>query len=333
MCRHLLVASFVAVGVFGAGVRAAPPQPASPLVGRWDLTIATAAGPRPSWLEVERSGARTLVGRFVGIVGSARPISKIDVADNTFTFSIPPQWERGDGDLHVEGTVEGDRLAGWLTDPAGTRMTWTANRAPALHRAMPAEWGDPIPVFNGRDTSDWHAQNGVSQWSVVDHTLTNPRSGVNLVSNQRFTDFALHVEFRYAAGGNSGVYLRGRYEVQIEDSSGTEPAVDRLGAIYGFLAPSADVARKAGEWQVFDITLAGRLVTVILNGETIISNREIPGITGGALDSDEGTSGPLLLQGDEGPIEFRKIIVRPALRAAHAPRIRPPSTRTTDPVR
>ena len=122
----------------------------------------------------------------------------------------------------------------------------------------------------------------------------------------------MHVEFRYPAGSNSGVYLRGRYEVQIEDTAGLPPAVDHLGAIYGFLEPSVDVARKAGEWQSFDVTLAGRHVTVILNGETIIANRVIPGITGAALDSNESAPGPLMLQGDHGPIEFRKIIVRPA---------------------
>ena len=310
--ERLPIAVVAAFALVGSSTLTAQRPPASPIIGRWDLTIATPAGPRPSWLDVQLSGTRTLVGQFVGIVGSARPVSKIDVTGGAFSFSIPPQWERGDRDLSVEGTVEGDRLSGWLTDPAGARMTWTGVRAPSLRRSSPVEWGDPIELFNGRDTSGWHAQQGTSQWTVVDHTLTSPRSGVNLVSDRRFTDFTAHVEFRYPAGSNSGVYLRGRYEVQIEDTAGLEPAVGHLGAIYGFLAPSVDVARKAGEWQVFDVVLTGRLVTVILNGETVIANREIPGITGGALDSDEGAPGPLLLQGDHGPIEFRKIIVRPA---------------------
>jgi len=326
--RRLLAALvLLSLPIVSAAQRDAP----SPFVGRWDLTIATARGPRPSWLEVELSGTRTLVGRFVGIVGSARPISKVDVAGGTFSFSIPPQWERGDKDLHLEGQATGDRLAGWMTDPAGTRMTWTAMRAPSLARSAPVEWGDPIELFDGRDASGWHAQSGASQWIVVDHTLTSPASGANLVSDRTFGDFSLHVEFRCPAGSNSGVYLRGRYEVQIEDSAGLPPASDRLGAIYGFLEPSGDAARKAGEWQSFDVTLAGRLVTVILNGETIIANREIPGITGGALDSDESAPGPLMLQGDHGPIEFRKIIVRPA-KQIYTPRIMPPSTRITVPV-
>jgi hypothetical protein len=142
--------------------------------------------------------------------------------------------------------------------------------------------------------------------------LTNSKAGGNLRTRQTFTDFKLHVEFRYPRAGNSGVYLRGRYEVQIEDSHGREPATDHLGAIYGFLAPNQDAAKKAGEWQTFDVTLEGRLVTVVLNGTTVIARREIPGITGGALDSDEGAPGPVVLQGDHGPVEFRRIVLTPA---------------------
>jgi len=287
-------------------------QSPSPFVGRWDLTLATAGGPRPSWLEIQPSGPRTLVGRFVGIVGSARPISKVDVTGEMFSFSIPPQFERGDRDLRVDGKIDGDHLTGSLVDPSGTRMPWTAHRAPSLRRTGAVEWSDPVEIFNGRDTRGWHAQQGANQWVVIDHTLTSPKSGANLVSDRSFADFTLHVEFRYPKGSNSGVYLRGRYEVQIQDSAGLEPASDHLGAIFGFLAPSEDVAKKAGDWQAFDIVLTGRHVTVILNGTTIVANDEIPGITGGALDSDEGAPGPLMLQGDHGPIEFRKIIVRPA---------------------
>jgi hypothetical protein len=227
-------------------------------------------------------------------------------------FAIPPQWEPGDGDLRVEGELDGDSLSGWLIDPAGDRSTWTAERAPSLRRATPPAWGTPIPLFDGTGMARWQTTGGESHWRVVDGTLTNVAAGANLVTRETFTDFRLHVEFRYPAGGNSGVYLRGRYEVQIEDSGGREPADDHLGAIYGFLPPSEDRAKRPGEWQEFDITLVGRLVTVVLNGTTIISNREIPGITGGALDSAEAAAGPLVLQGDHGPVEYRNIILTPA---------------------
>jgi hypothetical protein len=66
------------------------------------------------------------------------------------------------------------------------------------------------------------------------------------------------------------------------------------------------------KWQSFDITLIGRMVTVVANGKTIISNQEIPGITGGALDSKEGEPGPIYLQGDHGPVAYRNIVLTPA---------------------
>ena len=119
------------------------------------------------------------------------------------------------------------------------------------------------------------------------------------------------MEFRYPKEGNSGVYLRGRYEVQVEDSRGMELSSEHLGGIYGFLVPNQDAARNPGEWQSFDITLSGRQVTVVLNGTTIICEQDIPGITGGALSSDEGAPGPIMLQGDHNPIEYRKVTLRP----------------------
>ncbi|MFN5932191.1 MAG: DUF1080 domain-containing protein, partial [Sphingobacteriales bacterium] len=113
-------------------------------------------------------------------------------------------------------------------------------------------------------------------------------------------------------GSNSGVYLRGRYEIQVCDTRGPEPARDSLGAIYGFIIPNRPAWKNPGEWQTLDVTLVGRIVTVALNGQTIISEQPIPGITGGALDSKEGEPGPIMLQGDHGPIDYRNIIIRPA---------------------
>ena len=142
--------------------------------------------------------------------------------------------------------------------------------------------------------------------------LRSPHSGANIVTDRTVGDFKLHVEFRYPAESNSGVYLRGRYEVQIQDDFGHEPASDRFSGIYGFIEASEIAARRPGEWQTYDITLVGRRVTVVANGRRVICERDIPGITGGALDSDEGAPGPILLQGDHGPVEFRNIILTPA---------------------
>jgi hypothetical protein len=293
------------------GAQGAPPPP--PIVGRWDLRVTGPDGVYPSWLEVSRSGERTLVGRFVGGVGSARPIAEVRFAGGVMRFAIPPQWERDTAALRVEGTLDGDRLSGTLTTPGGERHRWTASRAPHLRRATPATWGAPVTLFNGRDLAGWTTRGGENRWRVVDGVLTNAGGGANLVTTDSFGDFRLQVEFRYPPGSNSGVYLRGRYEVQIEDSpERVEPGPLHVGGVYGFLPPTENAAKAPGEWQRFDITLVGRRVTVVLNGRTVIADQVIPGITGGALDSDEGAPGPILLQGDHGPIEFRRIVLTPA---------------------
>ena len=198
----------------------------------------------------------------------------------------------------------------------GQKATWSGARAPSLRRAVPPAWGEPITLFNGNALDGWRpVGDGDSQWSVVDGILRNAGSGANLVTVQKFEDFKLHLEFRVPKGENSGVYLRGRYELQIDDAAGLEPSSHHLGGIYGFIAPSENVARAAGEWQSMDVTLVGRMLTYTLNGTTVICSREIPGITGGALDSAEADPGPLLLQGDHGPVDYRNIVITPAQRA------------------
>ena len=294
----------------GAVTRAAAAQQPEPAVtGRWDITVETPDGGYPSWLEVQWSGDRVLVGRFVGRFGSSRPISRLEFSHDTLRFSVPPQWEQGDRDLRFEAVLARDRLAGVMTDANGERRSWTARRAPTLRRVAARAWGRPDTLFGGANIARWTASGANSHWQVVDRVLTNTAAGANLVTRDSFTDFTLHLEFRYPAGGNSGIYLRGRYEVQVEDTPGAEPKPDGLGSIYGFILPSEKAAKQPGEWQTYDITLVGRLVTVVLNGRRIICEQPIPGITGGALDSDEDAPGPIYLQGDHGPVEYRNIIV------------------------
>ncbi len=291
-------------------------EPAPPVTGRWDLTLIATDGRRlPSWLEVYWSGDRVLVGRFVGVVGSARPISRLTFVHDTLRFSVPPQWEGGDADLQVTGLFAGDTLAGSLTMPDGKQFTWSGHRAPALQRAGAPQWGPPQKLFNGTDLTGWHTVGGENQWKAVAGVLTNARGGANLVTNATYGDFKLHLEFRYPKDGNSGVYLRGRYEAQVEDSVvtvGSAEATGGLGAIYGFLMPNENAAKGAGEWQTYDITLVGRMVTIVLNGREVICRTTIPGITGGALDSNEGAPGPIMLQGDHGPVEYRNVTITPA---------------------
>lgn len=288
-----------------------PTPTVAPIAGRWDITVDNDGKQQPSWMGIWVSGNNTLVGEFVSSGGSARPVSHVITDNDSFHFSIPPQWEREPNDLTVRGIVKGDIATGIITFPNGKQYGWSALRAPLLKRSAAPVWGAPIKLFNGKDTSGWHAL-GKNQWIVENGVLKSPQSGANLVTDDRYNDFKLHIEFRYPVESNSGVYLRGRYELQIEDGDAVHPELDRIGAVYGFIAPSEAAGKKAGEWQSYDITLVGRMVTVALNGVTIICNREIPGITGGALDSKEGEPGPLQIQGDHGPIEYRNIVLTPA---------------------
>ncbi|MFT4094420.1 MAG: DUF1080 domain-containing protein [Niabella sp.] len=286
---------------------------ANDLVGRWDIQIDVNGKPLPAWLEAHISGFKTLVGQFVCIVGSARPVSEIKFNDGHFSFTIPPQWEGGNQNFVIDGSFSADGIEGSIVTSEGKKYNWKGVRAPYLKREKAPVWGTPIKLFNGKDLTGWKAVGNKNQWEVKDGVLTSPHSGANLISEQMFNDFKLHVEFRYQKGSNSGVYLRGRYEVQILDNDENEhPSNVLFSGIYGFLTPSEINSKGPGEWQEYDITLIGRMVTVVANGKTVISNQEIPGITGGALNSSEAEPGPVYFQGDHGPIEFRNIIITPA---------------------
>lgn len=306
-----------AIGTLLAALGLAPAgqeKQQAPVIGRWDLTVRGPEGDYPSWVEVRLSGRRTLVGAFVGQFGSVRPISRVEFTDGRLRFSVPPQWEKGEQDLMFEGKLEGDAFRGEMTDDQGRRLAWSGRRAPLLKRDKPPAWREPVELINGKDLAGWKPRDGKipNGWTVQDGTLVNAKPGNDLLTERKFTDFQLHAEFRYPKGSNSGIYLRGRYEVQIEDDYGDEPDCHKIGGVYGFLTPSTNPAKKPGEWQTMDITFVGRVLTVVFNGERVIDRQAIPGITGGALDSDEGAPGPILLQGDHGPIEFRKLTLTPA---------------------
>ena len=282
------------------------------LIGRWDLTIDFNDTEWPSWLEVRKSGRSTLVGRFVFAFGSARPISEIKFENGKFRFSIPPQWEPGSMNMDFSGEVVDGNIKGTMVYTDGNVYKWKGEPAPSLEYSVEPKWGDPIELINGKDITGWYPT-GKNQWVVENGILKSPQSGSNLVTDQKFNDFKLSVEFKYPEGSNSGIYLRGRYEVQIIDSKGEEPSDILFGGIYGFLTPNQMAAKDPNEWQTFDITLIGRRVTVIANDIPIIVDQIIPGITGGALNSKEGMPGPIFIQGDHGPIEIRKMTLTPAI--------------------
>lgn len=280
----------------------------SEIYGRWDLVVGTGEEAFPSWVEIGEG-----TGRFVGRVGSARPIPNVSVEGDRVTFSLPRQYESRETELEFKGELKDGKLVGTTVLDDGRDSTWIGTPAPALAHREP-NLGEPKSLIEG-DLTNWkpRSPNWQSNWKVEDGLLLNTAVGSDLVSVETFSDFRLEAEYKYPLNSNSGIYLRGRYEFQIvDDYEGGAHGVGNSGAIYGFLAPSHNAVRPAGEWNAVQITLIGRFVTVVLNGETVIDNEEIPGITGGALDSREGEPGPIFLQGDHGPVTFRKLTITPA---------------------
>lgn len=288
-------------------------QDAKALEGTWNLIITEDGKDVPSWLEIKHSGISTYIGRFCYKFGSARPVAEVKVSDGKFSFAIPAQWEPKGFDMQIMGELDGDGLKGTMIYTDGSSHQWVASRSPKLIYNENPKWGKEEKLFNGKDLTGWTAM-GENQWVVEDGVLKSPKSGANLVTDEKFGNFKLHIEFKYPKDSNSGIYLRGRYEVQVADNAGLAPSNILFGGVYGLLTPNEMVAKPAGEWQVYDITLIGRRVTIVANGKTIINDQNIPGMTGGALDNNETDLGPLLIQGDHGPVELRNIVITQVVR-------------------
>ena len=124
----------------------------------------------------------------------------------------------------------------------------------------------------------------------------------------------MKIEVNIPKGSNSGIYLRGIYEVQVFDSYQKPLDSHNMGAIYSRITPSLSAERPAGEWQSLDITLCERHVMVILNGKMIVDNQPLFGVTGGALTADEFLPGPIYLQGDHGKVLYRNLVLQPILK-------------------
>lgn len=301
----------VAVGAFSLSAQVS--ASAKPFLGRWDLTLQAPDREYPSWLEVRQEGA-DIKAQYVGRWGNARPLPKIEIAGGTLTFVSPKEEEDSKEDLVFKGRLTGKTLAGTLNGPDGKEWKWTAVPAPALDARRTPTWGKPIPLFNGKDLTGWKPSGPGKEWTVQNGSIVSPGNGPELISDRPLSDFKLHMEFNCGTNSNSGIYLRGRYEVQIETESQQEPPSHHTGGVYGFLAPSPELPRSPDVWQTYDITLIGRRLTVVQNGTTIIDNQLIPGITGGALNSHEQAPGPIYLQGSEkGHVAFRNIVVTLAL--------------------
>jgi len=308
----------VALGCGGQGpATETTPAPTPSLLGRWNVTIEDPAGPYPSWFELEeKSGAFS--GRFVGRSGSARPLAEVRIEDGQLRINLPIQHEDRTDDLVFSGRLKGDRLVGETYTEEGAKVAFVAHRAPALSSTRPPSWGEPVELIQA-DLSNWAPRDPEEPngWTLEEGLLVSTPPSVDLVSLRKFRDFRLHLEFLMPKipgdDGNSGVYLRGRYEVQIQNDHDKEADSLLCGGVYGFITPSKMACKPQGEWNTYEMTLIGRQLTVVLNGETIIDDAEIPGITGGALDSHEAETGPLMLQGDHRGIHYRNIVVTPAV--------------------
>ena len=290
-------------------------SPAEPYLGRWDVTLRTPERTHSSWLEVREENGQ-LRARMVGRWGHARWLPQAAIVNGHLRLVSPKEEEGRPDDMVFDGVRVGDQLKGTVNGPGGVAWTWRAERAPALPAGNPPRWGTPVRLFDGKGMSAWKALNAAGKpWHVSGGTLVSPGAGgTDLRSVAEFGDFKLHLEFKTAPGANSGVYLRGRYELQIENDPQPEAPNMRTAGIYGYLAPGVPAPRTPGVWQTYDVTLVGRYVTVVLNGKTVIDHQEIPGITGGALDSREASDGPLVLQGSEyGQVSYRNIVITPAL--------------------
>ena len=289
------------------------PRTAKAYLGRWDLTVRTPTRERPSWLEISEDHGR-LEGLMVGLWGHATPTGEIRIQRGEIELSVPKDEGLPEG-TQLRGRLAGRGLAGTLTTPDGASWPWTGHRAPALARKAAPRWGKPVRLFDGKDLDGWTFTDPTQAraWSVEGGALVKHGRGSEIVTTSKFRDFKLHVEFNCGPMANSGVYLRGRYEVQIATNSAQEPPNRRMGSVYGYIAPEPPLPATPNVWQSYDITLIGRTVTVVHDGRTIIDQREIPGITGGALNTDEGSPGPIYLQGaEDGRVAFRNLVITPA---------------------
>lgn len=302
-----MLLAFTSVGILPALGRQ---EAKNPFAGRWDLTIKTATETYPSWLEFVTTGDGLRV-RIVGRVASVHPAEDVEQNNSKVSFTSS-EWFGKPMKVSWELSVREDKLAGTQRREDGVIGQITGVPAPALKRMIPAVWSDPQPLFDGKDMAGWIPDvASKNHWKVEDAAFVNEAPGANIRTRRRFNDFKLHIEYNCPKDGNSGVYLRGRYEVQVEyEPPGANDKFHEMGSIYGFIPPAVEVRPRPGQWETYDVTLVGRTVSILRDGELIIDRQKIPGITGGALDSNEGEPGPIYLQGDHtGGMKYRNITI------------------------
>jgi hypothetical protein len=309
----------------------------NPFIGNWALTI---PGGAAGWLGVEESGGALRAGILWG-GGSVVPVDGVKVEGDKLVVTRLHRQEKKDAAGKTIKFVVTETITASLTGddlnlttvrvgPDGKeegRAEFKGKRTPPVPPSLDlskVKFGEPVALFNGKDLNGWTLvdSNAANGWSARDGVLVNNpaqqpgkhKSYGNLRTVREFEDFNLTLETRPTKGSNSGIYLRGIYEVQVLDSYGKPLDPHNMGAIYSRIRPTEAAERPTGEWETLDITLVDRHVTVILNGKKIIDNQPVLGCTGGALWSDPFRPGPIYLQGDHSQIEYRNIVLRPVIK-------------------
>ncbi len=292
--------------------------------GRWDITVPGEQRARAWWLEVSDAGSAAPRGKFVGAPGGQMDtIEDLAIQNGELRFSFLRRWRGREPDQPptrgvYTARLVNDQLQGAFSLEGQPPVKWLGKRAAIITDKDDGSWreGHPVALFNGRDLSGWLpvVPGRDLGWAVKDGILTTPGGANNLATDQKFWNFLLRVEYRVHKGSNSGLGLRGRYEVQILEDYGRPLSTHSNGAIYSRIVPTVNASKPPGVWQTYDIRLVGRQVTVMLNGVKLIDRQEIEGLTAIATDPNEGEPGPISLQGDHGVVEFRRIVLTPLVR-------------------
>ncbi len=292
----------------------------NPFLGRWDITGVGQHGNYVYWLEVRMEDGK-LAGSFLNRSGSVLPLAEVKIENNELVFS--PTLPRAGMPKPVHrAKVEEGRLLGMMA-VGDQEVAWIGARPPEW-----AKWGEfnankkyrlgsPVALFDGKTMELWDVQHKdrESGWTVADGAMTNAPKANNLVTRHRFQDFKIQCEYKLEEKSNSGIYLRGRYELQVLDDHGKEASDHGHMSLYSRVKPLLNASLPPGQWQTMEAVIVGNRLTVTLNGKKVHDNLAIDGITGGALDSNEGEPGPIMIQGDHGKVSFRKIVVTPILNA------------------
>jgi hypothetical protein len=284
----------------------------NPFLGKWDISGTGQYSNYVYWLEVKMEDGK-LVGYFLNRGGSVTKLPEIAIENQELIFS---PGTRGNAPKPVHrAKIEEGRLLGMLTQ-GDDEIAWIGVRPPQwgkYNANARHKFGTPVALFDGKTMENWDVQHKdrPSGWDIVDGAMTNEAKANNLVSKHRFENFKIRCEYKLEEKSNSGIYLRGRYELQVLDDAGKEPESHGHMALYSRVQPLVNASLPAGQWQVMEATIVGNRLTVFLNNKKVHDNIVIEGITGGALDSNEGEPGPIMLQGDHGKVWFRKIVVTP----------------------